>query len=1082
MVSTFVKQTSFEVDYAPSNITKWKSQRSGLQITYINQPSPIVNGYFAVATEIEDNSGSPHTLEHLVFMGSKKYPYKGLLDNLGNRLYSSTNAWTSVDQTVYTLTTAGWDGFKALLPVYLDHLLFPTLTDEACLTEVYHIDGEGKEKGVVFSEMQGIENQSWFISYLTMQQLLYSPKSGYSSETGGLTSELRSLTNEKIKQFHSLMYRPSNLCVIITGSVDEEELLKIMNEFDSELPTIAEQPQTRPFIDSPHDPPLENIHVTEVKFPDNDESMGELLISWIGPVADDLVANMGLDMVGAYLTNSPISLLNKHLVEIENPLATDIDYTTDDYLRTTINFTVSGVPTDKLHVVDEKIKQLILDQTNPDNVDVQYLRQVINQQRLKYISSTEKSASRFSNIAILDFIYGNPDGSDLSKWSKDLHEYDILLEWTADQWAEFIKKQLVNNKSATVIGVPSSELNKSLKKEKKSLSKSIKDKYGKDGLLELGEKLKRAQEKNDTPIPDSLLTHFEKPDPSKIAFIDTNSYKAGYFENILPPKANNYVSNDTISKLIEQDLPSNDFPLFIHFEDFKSKFTTINLVHAASRVESRLLSYLSIIEELFSLSIQLPNGKYIPYDQVVSELNDDLIEFNLDNGFENQFLELISVKVKFETTKYVKAIDWLLNVSKFSKFESSRVKIIVEKLINSLPDRKRNGELMMYSSQYRNLFNERSVRKMHDAIQSEQFYRDVLNKINEGNFEIIENDLNQLRDQLFRLDNTKVFVIGNIEELTKPVSSWTKFVDTYIEEESKNGEYKFNPDSFLDLPHSYQYQSELGEKCQKYVNLVITPAADSIHLISSTPIPTDYLAEDIFKIALATEFLTAVEGPFWRGIRGTGLAYGTNIRRSIETGYLTFCIYRGADAKQAWTTAKSIVDKFTSGETVIDSLSIESAIASIVNELANGESNSYDAAFCKISDNLFKRRGPNYVKHFLSKLSGFGKEDIIYALNKYFKPLFSSDSSVVFASVPSGKVEELRSFFTEEGYIVNTEEIGGVSSVDNNGEEKEHEDDDDDEEDDEGEYDSLSEEETGKTRTLPWRLRPARPEYPIPAA
>ena len=74
--SPFIKQTSFEVDYAPTHITKWKSQRTGLQLTYINQPSPIVNGYFAVATEIFDSSGAPHTLEHLIFMGSKSFLIK----------------------------------------------------------------------------------------------------------------------------------------------------------------------------------------------------------------------------------------------------------------------------------------------------------------------------------------------------------------------------------------------------------------------------------------------------------------------------------------------------------------------------------------------------------------------------------------------------------------------------------------------------------------------------------------------------------------------------------------------------------------------------------------------------------------------------------------------------------------------------------------------------------------------------------------------------------------------------------------------------------------------------------------------
>lgn len=31
-----------------------------------------MQGYFSVATEIFDDSGRPHTLEHLIFMGSEQ--------------------------------------------------------------------------------------------------------------------------------------------------------------------------------------------------------------------------------------------------------------------------------------------------------------------------------------------------------------------------------------------------------------------------------------------------------------------------------------------------------------------------------------------------------------------------------------------------------------------------------------------------------------------------------------------------------------------------------------------------------------------------------------------------------------------------------------------------------------------------------------------------------------------------------------------------------------------------------------------------------------------------------------------------
>ena len=58
--------------------------------------------------------------------------YQGVLDLLANRcLASGTNAWTDTDHTCYTMTNAGSQGFLNLLPIYLDHILYATLTVRA---------------------------------------------------------------------------------------------------------------------------------------------------------------------------------------------------------------------------------------------------------------------------------------------------------------------------------------------------------------------------------------------------------------------------------------------------------------------------------------------------------------------------------------------------------------------------------------------------------------------------------------------------------------------------------------------------------------------------------------------------------------------------------------------------------------------------------------------------------------------------------------------------------------------------------------------------------------------------------------
>jgi Zn-dependent M16 (insulinase) family peptidase len=52
------------------------------------------------------------------------------------------------------ITTAGSDGFLQLLPVYVDHILFPTLTNEGFYTEVHHIDQNGEDAGNVYNITQ----------------------------------------------------------------------------------------------------------------------------------------------------------------------------------------------------------------------------------------------------------------------------------------------------------------------------------------------------------------------------------------------------------------------------------------------------------------------------------------------------------------------------------------------------------------------------------------------------------------------------------------------------------------------------------------------------------------------------------------------------------------------------------------------------------------------------------------------------------------------------------------------------------------------------------------------------------------
>lgn len=308
-------------------VEKYKSKKTGLTLCFVQVPGPLVNGFFSLATEAHDDDGLPHTLEHLVFMGSESYPYKGLLDLLANRcLAQGTNAWTDTDHTCYTITTAGSEGFLNLLPIYLDHILYPTITESAYLTEVHHINDEGEDAGVVYCEMQARENTEESLAHLTFLRHMYPGYCGYKSETGGIMKNLRtSCSHKKVCDYHRMFYQPENLCLLITGQVKPEDVFKRIQSFEDKIVSKGQRPpHVRPWQMAV--PELKDSVKTKIQFPSDDEETGLVLIGYRGPKATDTYLIEAIKIIMTYLTDSPVATLQQILVEIPDPFCSDVDF------------------------------------------------------------------------------------------------------------------------------------------------------------------------------------------------------------------------------------------------------------------------------------------------------------------------------------------------------------------------------------------------------------------------------------------------------------------------------------------------------------------------------------------------------------------------------------------------------------------------------------------------------------------------------------------------------------------------------------------------------------------------------------
>ena len=446
-------------------VTKFRSSRTNLTVTVAQVEGPVVTGYFCLATESHDDDGVPHSLEHLIFLGSETYPYKGVLDLLANRCLSHLNAWTDTDHTCYTLTTAGNQCFLSLLPIYLDHILYPTLTLEGYITEVHHVTREGEDAGVVYCEMQGRENSGESRVRLAMLRALYPGHCGYKSGTGGIMKNLReSSSHQKVVDYHRQFYRPENLGLVITGQVGEEEVMAALYTVEEKILAKGErEPFLRPWTDLV--PKLEAGKDITVSYPADEEDNGLVYAAWRGPSAVAALYRMFATMVLLeFLTESSVSPLQARFVETESPLASWVGYSFIENRESAVYLTFRNVPKEKITLVGAELKNLLTELVE-GKIPWDRLRMetVINRCISEQMSRIENSPhDTVAFMVIGDLLYGNTT-EDLRVRLNSVQEFEKMKAEPESFWLDMIDNILVKGNRILVMGVPSIKLQEEMR-------------------------------------------------------------------------------------------------------------------------------------------------------------------------------------------------------------------------------------------------------------------------------------------------------------------------------------------------------------------------------------------------------------------------------------------------------------------------------------------------------------------------------------------------------------------------------------------------------------------------------------------
>ena len=167
---------------------------------------------------VEYPKGIAHFLEHKLFMmpdGTDAF-------DTFSKLNASANAYTAIDKTIYYFTTN--DDFYAPLKLLLEMYFSP------------HFDSEDveNEKSIIISELNmNLDDVSYKIRAKSLEEAY--PNDYYSMPILGTEESIKSINEKDLYNAYFDFYTPNNSELVIVGDLDENYLIKYIDDILSNL-------------------------------------------------------------------------------------------------------------------------------------------------------------------------------------------------------------------------------------------------------------------------------------------------------------------------------------------------------------------------------------------------------------------------------------------------------------------------------------------------------------------------------------------------------------------------------------------------------------------------------------------------------------------------------------------------------------------------------------------------------------------------------------------------------------------------------------------------------------------------------
>ena len=212
--------------------------------------------------EDDDQQGLAHFCEHMAFNGTKNFPKHELVsyfESIGMDFGAEINAYTSFDETVYTLTVPleNPEFVEKGLQVLYDWASQITDSDEEI----------NNERGVIHEEWRGGRNATYRMQQKWLPVFLH--ESRYANRMPIGTMEIvDNCPPEALRRYRKDWYRPDLQAVIVVGDFDQKEMVETIKSKFSAIPKTVNPREKKQYDIPNHKETLVSINTdVEAQYP-----------------------------------------------------------------------------------------------------------------------------------------------------------------------------------------------------------------------------------------------------------------------------------------------------------------------------------------------------------------------------------------------------------------------------------------------------------------------------------------------------------------------------------------------------------------------------------------------------------------------------------------------------------------------------------------------------------------------------------------------------------------------------------------------------------------------------------------------